>query len=97
MTLRSRWVRDPWLVAAVVTTAAAYLALAWIRPTGENWGRGWNLVAFWFYSSPVVGIAGVVMCWRLVRGRFGLGLVSACLPMVALLYPLVAYFVIRAK
>lgn len=94
---RSHGLRDRWLWVSTLIAAAAYVALPFLRPTGENWGRGWNLVAFWFYSAPVVVIAGIVMCWRLLRAESRSGAAAFLLPAVAFLYPLVAYFAIRAK
>lgn len=89
--------RDAWFVLSALVAAAAYVALPFLQPTGENWGRGWNLVAFWLYSAPLVGIAGLVMIWRLSRNSAAAGVASWLLPVAAFAYPLVAYLVIRSK
>jgi len=89
--------KDPWLCAAMLLTAAVYVTLIFIRPTGENWGRGWNLVAFLFYSAPTALVAGAVALWRKGKttgqARKIAGLVAFC----ALVFPVVCVVAIRAK
>lgn len=88
-------VRDRWFAVATLLVVAAYVALPFLRPSGEGWGRGWNLVAYWFYSAPAVGIAGLVMAWRLVRAGAAVRAATWLLPLAAFLYPLAAYLAIR--
>lgn len=89
--------RDGWLASAVVVVALLYVALAFLKPGGEGWGRGWNLVAFWLYASPVALIAGGIALWRAGKsapGLYGLALLTA---VVALFYPIVALLVFKMK
>ena len=88
--------RDVWLVVASLAMVAAYAALPFLRLSGEGWGRGWNLVAYWFYSTPIVLLTGIVMAWRMLRAEAAARRAAWLLPMAALLYPLVAYLVIRS-
>ena len=82
--------RDVWLVVASLAMVAAYAALPFLRPSGEGWGRGWNLVAYWFYSTPIVLLTGIVMAWRMLRAEAAARRAAWLLPMAAMLYPLVA-------
>lgn len=88
---------DPWLLAALALTVAGYLLLALLRPAGEGFGRGWNLIAFYLYASPLMVAAGGLALWR--RGRAA-GLARRAAPWLAaagLLFPLLAPVILRAK
>lgn len=79
--------RDRWLVVAAFLMLALYAALLAMRATGEGWGRGWNLVAFWLYASPSALVLAGVCAWRAVRASGAHRLWAA----------VVAMLVIRAK
>lgn len=88
---------DRWLMAAAAITLTAYGWLIPLHPDGENWGRGWNLVAFWIYSTPLVVGAGGVGLWRVLRaGRPG-AIGGTLLVLAAFAYPFVALVIIKAK
>jgi hypothetical protein len=87
--------RDAWFLLALLTTIAAYAALPFMTPSGEGWGRGWNLVAFWLYSAPAVVIAGVLASWRIAKIGPLRSWWPAVLPFAAFVYPLVALLALR--
>lgn len=89
--------RDYWLHAAMLVVVVGYSCLPFLRATGEGWGRGWNMVAYWIYSAPIVFLAGVVAVWRLKTGAASTKLPAGVTASAALIYPLVAFAVIRAK
>lgn len=47
-----------------ILIVSAYISLIFIKPTGENWGRGWNLVAYWIYVAPTILVVGGLHIWR---------------------------------
>ena len=88
---------DRWLCIALLTTAAVYVALIFIRPTGENWGRGWNLVAFLIYSAPTALIAGSVALWRRGKTSGHARKLAGLVALGAFVFPVVCIVAIRAK
>ena len=88
---------DRWLIAALLLTVALYVALLFMRPTGENWGRGWNLVAFFLYSTPTALIVAGVSLWRMARNTGPARRVASGIAAASLLFPLVCIISIQAK
>ena len=81
----------------MLLTAAAYVTLIFIRPTGENWGRGWNLVAFLFYSAPAALVAGAVALWRKGKTTGQARKIAGFAALCALAFPVICLVAIRAK
>ena len=81
----------------MLITAAVYVALLFIRPTGENWGRGWNLVAFLIYSAPTALIAGSVALWRRGKASGQARKLAGFVALGAFVFPVVCIVAIRAK
>lgn len=87
---------ERWILAAMIITSALYVALLLLRPSGEGWGRGWNLVAFWLYASPAAVVTGAVALWRAMKSK-ALRPIASGVGVVALVFPLVAMLVIQAR
>ena len=49
--------KDLWLSGSMLAVLGVSVALFFIRPTGEGWGYGWNMVAFLLYASPAALLA----------------------------------------
>lgn len=84
-------------MGATLAVFSVYIALVFIRPSGENWGYGWNMVAFLFYASPAALLAGALAAWRSgkVSGRAkSLARVTAT---AGLLFPIICIIAIQAK
>ena len=96
-TLTASVLGDRWLFAVLLITAALYVTLIFLRPTGENWGRGWNMVAFLIYSTPTALIAGVVALWRLGRNSGRTRKLAGLAASAALVFPIVCMVAIRLK
>ncbi len=82
---------------ALLITLTVYVALVFIRPTGENWGRGWNLIAFLIYSAPSALIAGVVALWRRTRTTGPARTTAGFVALGAFVFPVICIIAIRAK
>jgi len=57
-------IRDTWLLLLKILVILAYTSLIFIKPSGEGWGRGWNLVAYWIYLAPTILVVGALHAWR---------------------------------
>lgn len=89
--------RERWTPVLAIIVVALYAALLHIQPAGENWGRGWNLLAFWMYASPAALVVGALAAWRAPRAQGLLRRVGIAAAWLGLLFPLVAIAVLRAK
>ena len=56
--------KDLWLSGSMLAVLGVYVTLFFIRPTGEGWGYGWNMVAFLLYASPAALLASALAGWR---------------------------------
>ena len=88
---------DVWLIVALAVTLVVYGNLAVIQPTGEGWGRGWNMVAFLIYAAPTAVLAGAVALWRSGKVVGRSRMVARVVGAAALVFPLVCALVIRVK
>lgn len=88
---------DRWLLGALGCTVLLYLTLLLLRPTGENWGRGWNLIAFWLYGTPTSLVAVAVALWRIRKTSGSARRVAGWLAAGAFVFPVVCGVVIRMK
>lgn len=88
---------DIWLLAAGLVVAGAYLWLALIRPGGEGWGRGWNLIAFLIYASPATLLAGALAVWRAIKTSGRTRWIASVVAAAGLVFPLIAAIAIIAK
>ena len=89
--------KDLWLSGSMLAVLGVYVALFFIRPTGEGWGYGWNMVAFLLYASPAALLASALAGWRsgkvagaartLARGTVAAGLI----------FPVICFVALRAK
>lgn len=89
--------REKWTLATVLVVAALYLWLFQIRPSGEGWGRGWNMVAFLFYASPAAVVAGAVALWRSGKTVGSLKRWAFVAAALGLAFPIIAIIVIRLR
>lgn len=89
--------REKWILATVLVVAALYLWLFQIRPSGEGWGRGWNMVAFLFYASPAAVVAGAVALWRTGKTAGSLKRWAFVAAALGLAFPIIAIVVIRLR
>ena len=89
--------QDRWLAAALLLTAFLYIALMLLRPSGEGWGRGWNMVAFLIYSAPASLAAGAIAWWRTGKTVGRAKGAARGLAVLAFVFPLVCMVAIRLK
>lgn len=89
--------KDRWLTAALCVTAILYITLLLIRPSGEGWGRGWNMIAVLIYGSPTALAMGLIALWRREKTSGNARKVAAWLSLAALTFPIICMFVIRLK
>ena len=89
--------KDRWLIVALLATAFLYIALVFLRPSGEGWGRGWNMVAFLIYSAPTSIAAGAVAIWRIGKTVGNAKRVAGVLSVAAFAYLLICMVAIRMK
>jgi hypothetical protein len=88
---------DIGLLLLKVLILSAYVALIFIKPAGEGWGRGWNLIAYWIYAAPAVLIVGGLHVWRQkVIAKKSNGF-DALITFLAFIFPLVALLVLKLK
>lgn len=88
---------DIWLAVCKTLIFCGYVSLLFIKPTGEGWGRGWNLVAYWMYAAPAVVILGGLHVWRqraIAKPFKGL---DACFTFFAFIFPVVSFVVLKLK
>jgi hypothetical protein len=85
------------LLSAVAAVVALYVTLALIQPTGEGWGRGWNLIAFWFYASPIAAISGAIAFWRGRKASGTFRQLCYLAGIASLAFPIVSAAVIKLK
>ena len=90
-------VKDLWLLLALVVTVASYAYLLFLRPTGENWGRGWNMVAFFIYAAPVSGLSASIALWRAVKSVGTVRKVATGVAIAALVFTPIALVVMRSR
>ena len=89
--------KDMWLLVAVGAIAGLYVWLFLLRPGGEGWGRGWNMVAFLFYAAPTAVLAAATAAWRRSKAQ-GLARKAALWAAVAgFAFPVVCVLAIRLK
>lgn len=95
--MQSRTRLDPTLLLAAAVVVVLYVWLVLLRPGGEGWGRGWNMVAFLFYSAPTAVVAGGVAVWRHSKASGVLRRLALWAAAAGFVFPLVCIIAIRAK
>lgn len=95
--MQPRTTHDLTLLLATGVIAGLYVWLVLLRPGGEGWGRGWNMVAFLFYAAPTAVIAGAVAAWRRSKTSGLLKRLASWAAAAGFLFPLVCIIAIRAK
>ena len=95
--MQPRTSHDLALFLAAGVIAGLYVWLALLRPGGEGWGRGWNMVAFLFYAAPTAVIAGAVAVWRRAKTSGPLKRLASWAAAAGFLFPLVCIIAIRVK
>lgn len=88
---------DIWLLLAAAVVAALYVWMVLLRPGGESWGRGWNMVAFLIYATPVAIVAATIAVWRRSKVQGPLRRAAAWAAAAGFAFPLVCAAVIRLK
>lgn len=88
---------DAWLVGAVAIIVALCIALALIKPSGENWGRGWNMLAFWLYASPAAMVSGILALWRGSKARAWQKAIARLAGALGLAFPIICIIAMRMK
>ena len=88
---------ERWILGSLATVLALYVTLVSMKPSGEGFGRGWNLIAFWLYGSPVALVMGGIGFWRSGKTRGELKILALVVACLALCFPVVAILVMRAK
>lgn len=95
--MQSRTSPDLAFLLATGVIVALYGWLVLLRPGGEGWGRGWNMIAFLFYAAPTAVVAAAVAVWRRPKAA---GVLSRAAPWIAaagFVFPLVCLIAIRLK
>lgn len=93
----AKLLNERWILGTAVALAALYVALILMQPSGEGFGRGWNLIAFWIYGSPVALVLGGIGFWRANKTGDELKHISLVLAWLGVGFPVVAMLVMRAK
>lgn len=88
---------DIWLTACKTLILCAYISLIFIKPTGEGWGRGWNLVAYWMYVAPAVVILGGLHIWRQRAIGKEFNRFDAVFTFLAFVFPFIAFVILKLK
>lgn len=88
---------DRWLLGALAVLLLAYGVLAVLKPSGEGFGRGWNMIAFFLYGAPTAFAAGLVAWWRHARVRGPARRAAAWGAAAGLLFPALALLVMRLR
>jgi len=89
--------REGWILGLAVAISALYVALIVMRPSGEGFGRGLNLVAFWVYGSPTAFVLGLFSLWRANKTTEGLKNLAVLIGSLGVSFPVVAMLVIRTR
>lgn len=84
-----------WLSAVVLLLLVLHVMLFRMKPRGEAWAHGWNLVAFWVYASPAAFLSGVLALWMRRRFRGWLRRVAWLAGLIGLAFPIVSLLVLR--
>ena len=94
---REKGMRDIWLLAATLVVALLYVALLFLQPSGESWGRGWNMIAFLFYSSPAAWLAAAIAFWRRRMSSGTRRTMAVAVATAGAVFPLVCLLVILIR
>ena len=89
--------KDIWLSGSVVIVLILYVWLLFLRPGGEGWGRGWNMVAFLLYAAPTAFVSGAVAIWRSSKASGHVRKIATLAGVAGLVFPLVCILAIRLK
>ena len=89
--------REQWILGLSLAIAALYITLIVMRPSGEGFGRGLSLVAFWVYGSPTAFVLGLFSLWRANKTTEGLKHLAVVIGSLGVSFPVVAMLVIRTK
>lgn len=90
-------VQDSWLLLLKLLVILAYVSLIFIKPSGEGWGRGWNLIAYWMYLSPTILAIGALHAWRQKIIAIKYKGIDKLTLVTALIFPIISLVVIKLK
>lgn len=93
----AKLLHERWVFGSGVALTALYVALIALKPSGEGFGRGWNLIAFWIYGSPAALALGGIGFWRSSKTSGKLKIVALVLAWLGVAFPVLAMLVMRAK
>ncbi|MFO1388468.1 hypothetical protein [Cellvibrio sp.] len=97
MSLKTKPFIDIALLIFRLLILCAYISLIFIKPTGEGWGRGWNLVAYWMYLAPAVFILGGLHVWRQRAIGKEFNRFDAVFTFLAFVFPFIAFVALKLK
>lgn len=86
-----------WVAGALLVVLALYVGLAVLQPSGEGWGRGWNMIAFLLFASPAAIVAGGVATWRTFKAVGSARWWGFLCAVTGFAFPVVCAVVIKAK
>ena len=89
--------RDSWLSCCAALTLALYVWLMFLKPGGEGWGRGWNMVAFFLYAAPAALACGAIAFWRRTKLTGVARALATAAGIAGLAFPVVCLVAIRLK
>lgn len=93
----SKHSNDPWIALIRALIGVCFLGLVLIKPSGEGWGRAWNLIAYWIFSAPAALMLASLYLWRQRQLKtISQGWDKAFLA-AAFLYPLISIVAIKWK
>jgi len=88
---------DLTLLVATGVIVVLYVWLALLRPGGEGWGHGWNMVAFLFYAAPTAVVAASVAVWRRSKASGRLRRAAPWVAAAGFIFPVVCIVAIMVK
>ena len=90
-------VLDGWLLFLKILIVSVYISLIFIKPSGEGWGRGWNLVAYWIYLSPIMLVVGGLHVWRQKVAAIQYRRIDSLALVAAFIFPIVSLIILKLK
>lgn len=88
---------DIWLLCLKILIVFAYVSLMFMKPSGEGWGRGWNLVAYWIYLAPTVLVLGALHAWRQKVIAVKYNGIDTFTLVAAFIFPIIALIILKLK
>jgi hypothetical protein len=89
--------RDVLLLLIKLGILIPYGYLIFISPSGEGWGHGWNLIAYWLFASPFIILMGLLHIWRQKKLKNPSLIIDQLTALFAFLFPVLSLMVLNFK